>query len=163
MSRFDAEAFAAEIRHPIQRRFFAYWRAKANQRNMPARADLDPLDFPYALGYTILVDIERAPLRFRFRLYGSALAHYFRDGDYTGRYADQLLPANYAPVVVQAYTEAVTAGVPILNKREMVIDGQVLKYDAMILPLADQTMPDQIGMLLIIMIPINATINRLAI
>jgi hypothetical protein len=104
----------------------------------------------------ILVDVERQPLRFRFRLYGSALVEYFRDGDYTGRYADQLLPANYAPIVVQAYTEAIDDGIPRLNKREMVIDGLKLNYDALILPLADQLVPNEIAMLLIIMIPIDA-------
>jgi hypothetical protein len=156
MTPFDADAFATEIRHPIQRRFFAYWREKSGDRPMPSRADLDPLDFPYALGYMILVDVEREPLRFRFRLYGSALVEYFRDGDYTGRYADQLLPPNYAPIVVQAYTEAIADGIPRLNKREMVIDGQKLNYDALILPLADQARSAEIAMLAIIMIPIDA-------
>ena len=74
---------------------------------MPTRADLDPIDFRYALGYVVLVDVERHPLRFRFRLYGSGLVNYFGDGDYTGKYADELLPADYAPFVVEAYTAAV--------------------------------------------------------
>lgn len=155
MNPFDSEAFAAEIRHPVLRRFFAYWRAKAGDRAMPRRADIDPVDFPYALGYVILVEVERAPLRFRFRLYGSALVNYFGDGDYTGRYADELLPPDYAPFVVKAYTEAVAGGVPRHNKRELVAGGQLLIYDALTLPLADEADPDQIGMLLIVMIPID--------
>ncbi|MBK8160271.1 MAG: PAS domain-containing protein [Rhodospirillaceae bacterium] len=153
MSGFDADAFAAQIRHPVLRRMFAYWRDKAGARNMPTRADLDPIDFPYALGYVMLVEVERAPLRFRFRLYGSALVKYFADGDYTGKYADQLLPPDYAPFVVAAYTTAVEGGVPRHAQREMVIDRQILNYDVLTLPLAHVRNPDEIAMLLVVMIP----------
>lgn len=161
MSGFDADAFAAEIRHPVLRRFFAYWRAKAGTRSMPGRADLDPVDFPYALGHVILVDVERhpgnadRPLRFRFRLYGSALVNYFGDGDYTGKYADQLLPPDYAPFVVQAYTTAVDGRVPRHAHREMAINRQMLNYDVLTLPLADPVHPDEVGMLLVVMIPVE--------
>ena len=155
MSAFNADAFADEIRHPVLRRFFAYWRAKAGTRAMPTRADLDPVDFPYALGYVMLVEVERAPLRFRFRLYGSALVNYFADGDYTGKYADQLLPPDYAPFVVKAYTTAVEGGVPRHARREMTIDHQTLIYDALTLPLASATNPAEIGMLVVVMIPVE--------
>nr|WP_298682447.1 PAS domain-containing protein [uncultured Dongia sp.] len=155
MSAFDADAFAGEIRHPVLRRFFAYWRKKAGARAMPTRADLDPVDFPYALGYVMLVEVERAPLRFRFRLYGSALVNYFADGDYTGKYADQLLPADYAPFVVNAYTTAVEGGVPRHARREMTVDHQMLVYDVLTLPLASATNPAEIAMLLVVMIPVE--------
>lgn len=155
MAAFDADAFAVEIRHPTLQRFFAYWRAKAGTRPMPVRADLDPIDFRYALGYIVLVDVERNPLRFRFRLYGSGLVNYFGDGDYTGKYADELLPADYAPFVVKAYTAAVERRVPYYAHRDMVMDRQRLIYDVLTLPLADPAAPDEIGMLAILMIPIE--------
>lgn len=155
MSGFDADAFAAEIRHPVLRRFFAYWREKAGGRDMPTRGDLDPIEFRYALGHVILVDVERAPLRFRFRLYGSALVNYFGDGDYTGKYADQLLPRDYAPFVVNAYTTAVEGRVPRHANRNLVMNRQQLIYDVLTLPLADANEPEEIGMLVIVMIPIE--------
>lgn len=155
MNAFDADAFAAEIRHPILQRFFAYWRAKAGPREMPTRADLDPVDFRYALGHVMLVDVEYAPLRFRFRLYGSALVNYFGDGDYTGKYADQLLPVDYAPFVVGAYTTAVEGRVPRYAMRDLVMNRQRIIYDVLTLPLAAPDDPAQIGMLLIVMIPIQ--------
>ncbi len=155
MSGFDADAFAAQIRHPVLGRMFSYWRRKAGTRNMPTRADIDPLDFPYALGYVMLIEVERAPLRFRFRLYGTALVNYFCDGDYTGKYADQLLPPDYAPFVVQSYTAAVTDGVPRYAQREMMINQQMLVYDVLTLPLADASKPDEIAMLLVVLIPVE--------
>lgn len=126
---------------------------------MPMRADLDPLDFRYVLGYVILVDVEytdpaRSP-RFRFRLYGSGLVNYFGDGDYTGKYADQLLPDEYAPFVVQAYTTAVDGRVPRYAERDLVMNRQRLIYDVLTLPLADPTDPLKIGMLAIAMLPIE--------
>jgi len=151
---FDAEAFAGGIRHPHLQRFFAYWQAKADGREMPVRADLDPMDFRYVLGYVILVDVER-PLRFRFRLYGSGLVNYFGDGDYTGKYADQLLPNDYAPFVVQAYTTAVEGRVPRYAERDLVMNRQRLIYDVLTLPLADPKRPGEIGMLAIVMLPIE--------
>ncbi|MBI2255397.1 MAG: PAS domain-containing protein [Proteobacteria bacterium] len=159
MAAFDADTFARTIRHPYLQRFFAYWRAKAGRREMPMRADLDPLDFRYVLGYVILVDVEytdpaRSP-RFRFRLYGSGLVNYFGDGDYTGKYADQLLPDEYAPFVVQAYTTAVDGRVPRYAERDLVMNRQRLIYDVLTLPLADPTDPLKIGMLAIAMLPIE--------
>jgi hypothetical protein len=155
MAAFDAESFARGIRHPHLQRFFAYWRAKAGAREMPLRADLDPLEFRYALGYVVLVDVERNPLRFRFRLYGSGLVNYFGDGDYTGKYADELLPADYAPFVVQAYTAAVEGRVPRYAERDLVMNRQRLIYDVLTLPLADARAPAEIGMLAIVMLPIE--------
>lgn len=159
MAAFDAEAFAKEIQHPILQRFFAYWRNKAGSRPMPVRADLDPLEFRYALGFVNLIDVEygppERPLRFRFRLYGSGLVNYFGDGEYTGKYADELLPADYAPFVVRAYTEAVQRRVPYHAHRDMVMDQQRLIYDVLTLPLADAVDPTRIAMLCIVMIPIE--------
>jgi hypothetical protein len=155
MAAFDAEGFARGIRHPHLQRFFAYWQAKAGAREMPTRADLDPLDFRYALGYVVLVDVERHPLRFRFRLYGSGLVNYFGDGDYTGKYADELLPADYAPFVVQAYTTAIEGRVPRYAERDLVMNRQRLIYDVLTLPLADAREPAEIAMLAIVMLPIE--------
>ncbi len=122
---------------------------------MPTRADLDPLDFPYALGHLILVDVERDPMRFRFRLYGTALINFFRDGDYTGRYADELLPPDYAPYVVELYRTAVASRIPRYARRELVMNNRRLFYEALTLPLADPANPAEIAMLVVLLIPLE--------
>jgi hypothetical protein len=152
---FDADAFAKSIPQSILRRFFDYWLAKKGSREMPTRADLDPLDFAYALGHLILVDVERDPMRFRFRLYGTALTNFFRDGDYTGKYADELLPPDYAPYVVELYRTAVQARIPRYARRDLVMNNQRLSYDALTLPLADPDNPADIAMLVVLLIPLE--------
>lgn len=122
---------------------------------MPTRTDLDPVEFRYILGNVILVEVERDPLRFRFRLYGAALINFFGDGDYTGKYADQLLPPDYAPFVVQAYKTAIEGRVPRYAERDLVMNHQRLIYDVLTLPLADPDKLDDIAMLAIAMLPME--------
>ena len=64
---------------------------------MPARADIDPLDLAFCLGWICLVDVtgDAARPRFRFRLDGSRLTH-LTGMDLTGRHADELPTRNTA-------------------------------------------------------------------
>src|SRR5260221_12473198 len=55
-------------------RLYAYLEAKRGTREFAARRDIDPLDFAYALGNVILLDVLYQPLRFRFRLVGSVIS-----------------------------------------------------------------------------------------
>ena len=55
------------------RRLLAYWLEKRGDRLFPAKAEIDPVEFPYILGYVTLVDVERDRRRYRFRLDGSIL------------------------------------------------------------------------------------------
>lgn len=77
------------IETPDLRRLYSYWDGLRRGRDFPARRDIDPLDFPYALGQVILLDVLYTPLRFRFRLHGTTLV--LRAGyDMTGKMADEL-------------------------------------------------------------------------
>jgi hypothetical protein len=49
----------------------AYWQTLRRGRRIPSRADLDPTEIPRLLPGVILVDVERQPLDFRYRLVGS--------------------------------------------------------------------------------------------
>src|SRR5258708_32501120 len=62
------------IETPDLRRLYAYWEGLRRGREFPARRDIDPFDFRYALGHVMLLDVLYHPLRFRFRLPGTALA-----------------------------------------------------------------------------------------
>jgi hypothetical protein len=56
----------------------AYWQTLRRGRRIPARVDLDPTEIPKLLPGVILVEVEREPLDFRYRLVGSdidAIAH----------------------------------------------------------------------------------------
>ncbi len=55
---------------------------------LPGRRHLDPTAIPSLLPFLWLADVERAPLRFRYRLLGTAHAHVF-GRDYTGCWLDE--------------------------------------------------------------------------
>ena len=53
------------------RTLYEYWDAKRGTRPMPARGDLDPVDFPRLLPNISLVDVGCDPLRLTYRLVGT--------------------------------------------------------------------------------------------
>jgi hypothetical protein len=62
----------SDIQHPDLRRLFGYWRDRAGDNPLPARADLDPVDFFYLITRVALVEIiETVPATFRWRVCGS--------------------------------------------------------------------------------------------
>ena len=56
---------------------------------LPGRGEFDPLEMPELLPNLTLFDVERAPLRFRIRLVGTAIVSAMGK-DTTGLYLDQL-------------------------------------------------------------------------
>ena len=60
-----------------------YWDSKRAGRRMPARRDIEPTEILDLLPYVVLIDVERAPLDFRYRLVGTAVAARFGH-DHTG-------------------------------------------------------------------------------
>lgn len=60
-----------------------YWREQRGDRDMPARADIDPLDFPALLPWVMLIDVAHDPVDFSFRLIGTGIVERI-ERDYTG-------------------------------------------------------------------------------
>ena len=54
-----------------------YWDSKRGARRMPARRDIEPTEILDLLPYVVLIDVEREPLDFRYRLVGTAVAARF--------------------------------------------------------------------------------------
>ncbi|MCG8596810.1 MAG: PAS domain-containing protein [Kiloniellales bacterium] len=61
-----------------------YWQERRRDRNMPSRADIDPLDIPDLLPQVFLVNVSREPLEFRYRLLGTQIVRHSA-ADYTGK------------------------------------------------------------------------------
>src|SRR5215470_8944929 len=93
------------------RRLLAYWLEKRGERPFPAKAEIDPVEFPYILGYVTLVDVEQDPRRYHFRLDGSILVE-LSGSDYTGRYLDELPGAEYVAFTKETYNRLVDSGQP---------------------------------------------------
>jgi hypothetical protein len=59
------------------RQLHRYWRRKRDERAMPRRADIDPLELRNLLGSLFLIDVGYEPLGFRYRLAGTRLVELF--------------------------------------------------------------------------------------
>ena len=58
--------------HPDVRVVYDLWAGKRGDRALPARGDLDPVEIPpHLLPGILLIDVNRDPLRFRYRLVGT--------------------------------------------------------------------------------------------
>src|SRR3546814_9515784 len=91
-----------ELQDQRLRRLHAYWRQRHVDGRPPSRAELDPLDFRYAIGLVTLVDVERDPLRFRFRLVASPVTRHL-GYELTGRYLDEVPERDMRSYLDSAY------------------------------------------------------------
>lgn len=124
-----------KIETPCLRQLYAYWDERRQGREFPARHDLDPLDFRYALGHLLLLDVLGEPLRFRFRLHGSLLTE--RAGyDMTGRLVEELPhPANRR-MLIERCRMLVAERQPMAVVHERILGPRRFGYEAVWLPLA---------------------------
>ena len=86
------------ISDPLLLRLFEYWRGKRAGRRMPARADIDPVQIPWALSRLFLVDYTPDD-GFRYRLAGNELANLFGRGNLKGLTLMDFLPPERARFV----------------------------------------------------------------
>jgi hypothetical protein len=131
-------------------RLFAYWLEKRGDRPFPAKAEIDPVEFSYILGYVTLVDVEPAPRRYRFRLDGSILVE-LSGADYTGRYLHELPGEEYVAFIKDTYDRVVESGQPHRYRKNGLFDQQHFSEETIILPLGDN--PPVVDMLLVAVIP----------
>jgi hypothetical protein len=60
-----------------------YWQSIHPSHGLPGRQRIDPCDIPHLLPNLVLVDVQRDPLKFTWRLMGTAAARIF-ERDHTG-------------------------------------------------------------------------------
>ncbi|MBS4047294.1 MAG: PAS domain-containing protein [Alphaproteobacteria bacterium] len=119
---------------PILQQLQAYWDEKRGSRPYPGREDIDPLELRFIIGHLILVDIEPDPLRFRYRLFGTAIVQ--RQGfDMTGKYLDQHPWPELAEKARETYTEVIESGQPALIRRRGLFNDGYVDHQSLILPL----------------------------
>jgi hypothetical protein len=113
-----------------------FWQSRRRGRPMPARADIDPLDLKAHLGHLLLVDVERAPLRFRYRLVGTKITDIIKR-DVTGRRFDEIYSGRLLVDLIDAFSTVVETRAPL---RIFSTTGHprndVYLYDCVLLPLS---------------------------
>jgi hypothetical protein len=133
------------------RRLFTYWLEKRGERLFPTKAEIDPVEFPYILGYVTLVDVVRDPRRrYRFRLDGSILVA-LSGTDYTGRYLDELPGEQYVAFIRETYDRVVDSGEPFRYRKNELLDQELFSEETIVLPLGDH--PPKVDMLVVAVIP----------
>ncbi len=125
------------IKSPVLQRLYQEWNSRRRGRRMPARADFDPVDLKYVLGYLSLIDVQRDPLRFRFRIHASNVAG--RVGfDLTGKDVEAIADVHYRKLVRTHYTSVVEQRWPVVEFRDRVMtDNVCLHCEVLALPLGD--------------------------
>lgn len=128
--------FAAAIQSDVLRRLVAHWSRIRGQRRMPARADFDPLDVRYALGYISLIEVHRDPLRFYFRLDGSKQVDLF-GVDCTRRFLDEAVPADHVALATASFSTVVERREPSYLRRQVALHERLIEYEVVILPFSN--------------------------
>jgi hypothetical protein len=131
-----------------QRRFLEYWNAKRGAHAIPAPADIDPVEIPWALGWLSILTRENGT--YRWRLDGSRLAEFFRV-DMTGKWLEEYPDQAFAAQLRADFDRAAATRAPAHGRRRHVDAGHAWTYRALVLPAgADRTTPDTVFQLLAI-------------
>ena len=90
------------------------WQSVRGDRALPERTDFTARVLAKHLSSLTFVERVEAPgqeRRYRFRLFGSALAQY--TGDWTGKFLDEAVPPAFQPSWFATYDTAIAACVPL--------------------------------------------------
>jgi hypothetical protein len=113
-----------------------YWTGKRGSRAMPRRADIDPSEICSLLPHVFLADI-RHPLRFRFRLVGTAICARWGT-DATWKFLDDLDLDGERAKVLEQFALVVRTRRPRFDTEEFVNQhGRYLHYRRLLLPLSE--------------------------
>ena len=123
-------------KHEILRQVFAYWLKKKGKRMAPSRDDIDPSEIKALLPYVGLAEVQRDPLRFRYRLVGTeVIAGYGRE--LTGSYLDEVDLDAHQHQILDEYRRVVEKCEPICTSWEYTRDdGRHICYERLALPLS---------------------------
>jgi hypothetical protein len=122
-------------RYPEISRALAYWREKKGDRELPGRADIDPVDFAAYLPRVMMVEVAHDPLEFRYRLAGTGVFRMHGE-ELTHKLARDLRPPEFGKLIHAHYCGAVRRRAPVLHEITLDADGVKASYVRIILPLA---------------------------
>lgn len=133
----EEELPLAALAHTRLTGLYRFWDEKRGARPMPCRADFRPEEMQRFLGYVILIDVEEAPRRFRFRLVGTEIVQSY-GFEVTGRYSDVVQPPSYRAMIERHYSQAVDLARPVAHRMSFTeAPGKVHELVRLTLPLSD--------------------------
>ena len=114
-----------------------YWDEKRGQRRMPSRRDIDPLDIGRHLSNIILIDVEQAPFRLRYRLIGTTITEVM-GRDSTGKYYDEIYAPELLDKIYASFHWMIEHMAPLRTYGEAFYpDKDIYGYEALNLPLSN--------------------------
>lgn len=112
-----------------------YWNDRRGARTMPARRDLEPLDFPHLWPKVLLLDVT--PDGMRMRLVGTEVVTMF-GRDYTGQFLEEIDFGSQRDAIVEQYRHVAESGQPfVVDQPFRDIEGHLFDMERLILPLSD--------------------------
>src|SRR5579859_7436614 len=125
------------LRCVILQAVHSYWLEKRGDRFAPSRSDIKPEEIVRLLPYVLLMDVVGAPLRFRYRLVGTAFATEYGQ-EITGKFVDEIDLADKASSVIADCAEVVRSRAPSFNNWEYTkADGRHVEVERVLLPLSN--------------------------
>lgn len=133
--------------YPDLAQLHAYWRERSGDAFAPARASIQPTDFPEILPRIMLCDVgeEGDAHRFRYRLSGTGICD-VHGVDLTGLSPEEFTPPEYGRMIARHYGEAVALRRPLAHVIILDMEEAVRSYARIILPLSADG--DRVNMLL---------------
>jgi hypothetical protein len=102
----------SQLDSPRIHRFGDYWKARRSAEHaVPLRAAVDPTDLRELLPNIVVVEVEQAPMRFRYRLVGTRVVE-FNKLDFTGAYLGTI-GWDEEQQLVDAYADTVASRQPL--------------------------------------------------
>jgi hypothetical protein len=106
----DASDIAAPT-DPILLRIFDYWKEKCGDRDVPLRADIDPVELRNLVHHVMLYDVVELGRLYRIRLVGQAIVDFVGVNN-TGKFAHDTVPPDAAERMNEILTTVVTRRAP---------------------------------------------------
>lgn len=127
----------SRVDSPRIQRFRDYWNARrAGPDAVPLRADFDPSHLRELLPNIVIMEVERDPLRFRYRLVGTRVAE-FNGLDFTGRYLGTI-GWHEERQLVESCTDAVTGKAPLCGFYTWTLkNGNIAKCEFALFPFSN--------------------------
>lgn len=129
----------AEPTHQSLKDLHAYWLAKKGTKVAPPRSAIVPDEIVALLPYIALIDVVAGdPLRYRFRLFGTALVAAYGQ-DVTGKYVDEIDLNGIGPDVIEHVTRVVRECSPLAVRTRFTKTGdqRYVQYERIGLPLSE--------------------------
>lgn len=123
---------------PILGPALSYWMGKRGGRSAPCKRDIDPIEIPRKILPNLqLIDVIDGGARFRYRLIGTATVEAYGE-DFTGRYPDEMFPAELRDFIHAVYRQVCNAKAPVfLSNRYVTTKGFELSSKRIYMPLCD--------------------------